>query len=277
MVSVRTTGAAWTAWTATRTKASSEQRLEERRKGRRAAGTTAGAAAKHATEEGRRGRSVVVETARPGAVTTVLASAMGTVSAATATAKRSTAAGAAGAARASSLSRSLVVGGDTLGRVVRGGRKLAHCRVGAVCPVPVLLVLLSLLPIGHGLGDFLVVDVLGREVIVVGGAVVCLAVWAVPAASPVSSSASGSKAVAAVAVGTAVRAPVVLGVPVVPSAALFEAALPELGIGEGAHVVGWGRGRGRGVVDAGTVIVPVKITWPSHDCCCLVVVAGLVC
>jgi hypothetical protein len=263
---VRTTGAAWTAWTATRTKTSSEQRLEEWRKGRRAAGTTAGAAAKHGTEEGRRGRSLVVGTAGPGAVATVLASAIGTVSAATATAKRSTAAV---TARASSLSTSLVIGGDTLGRVVRGGRKLAHRRVGAFCPILVLLVLLSLLPLGHGLGDLLVVDVLGREVIVVGGAMVCLAVRAVPTASPVSSSASGSKAVAAVAVGTVVRAPVVLGVPVVPSSALFEAALPELGIGEGAHVVGWRRGRGRrrGVIDAGTVIVPVEITWPGHDCC----------
>lgn len=271
MVSVRTTGAAWaawTAWTATRTKASSEQRLEERRKGRRAAGAAAGAAAKHATEEGRRGRSLVVETAGPGAVATV--------SAATATAKRFTAAV---TARASSLSTSLVIGGDTLGRVVRGGRKLAHHRVGAVCPVPVLLILLPLLPIGHGLGDFLVVDVLGREVIVVGSAVVCLAVWAVPAASPLSSSASGPRAVAAVAVGTVVRAPVVLGVPVVPTTALFEAALPELGIGEGAHVVGWRRGRGRwrGMVDAETVIVPVEITWPSHECCCLLVVVGLAC
>lgn len=265
---VGTTGATWTAWATTRTRTSSEQRLEERRHGRRAAGAAAGAATKHSTEErrrGRRGRAVVVEAAGPRAVTAVVTSAMGTVSAATTTAERSTAAA---AARASSLSAALVFGRDALGRVVRGGRKLAHRRGGAVCPV----LLLSLLLIGHGLGDLVVVDVLGREVLVVSGAVVCLAVRAVPATSSVSSSASASKTVTAVAVGTVVRrAPVVvLGVPFAPPAALFEAALPEFGVGEWAHVVGWRRGRGRRrrVVDAGTVVVPVEITWPSHGGCC---------
>lgn len=86
------------------------------------------------------------------------------------------------------------------------------------------------------------------------------------ASSFVSPPAPASVAVT-VAVGSVARARVVLGVPVVPSAALFEAMLPELGIAEGAHVAGTGRGRGRSVVDAGTVIVPViEITWPSHDC-----------
>lgn len=217
-------------------------------------GTTA-RTTEESLEERRRWWRTMVEAAWSRAVSTVLSSTAAGTEATTTTTTTAATTSTAERSSGSMASRwtAFIFGRDPLGRV-RGGR------IRGVRSVAILFVLLFLLTIGHSGGDLLVVDVLGREILAVGGVVVLLTARAVTMTAAVSSSASASMAVS---MSMAMRSPWGLGLPFLPPVAFLEATLPEFGVGEGAEITG----RGRCVVDAGTQVVPVETARPSHDDC----------